>query len=310
METYKTILLEKRRHGALITLNRPGVLNAINPELCRELDGALESVRTDPEVRAVVITGSRDSFSVGEDLSAERLHPTAWPSGLPEGSSLVYEYDRRRDASRDWTLQSQMHRWEYPKPIIAAVSGWCLGAGASLALTCHLTVAADNAVFGQPQVRHSAGSDFIWVLLTGFKKALRYALTGDHLDAREALRMRLVNKVVATDTLLDTCFAIVERIALVPPETVKINLQKATLGLEMMGLRKAVNLNAELSAMAELSTREEFGRPLEQARKEGGLKGFFAARDAAFQPEPFGPRSENPQGSGLGTRPSRSKSQG
>ena len=302
MAAYKTILLEKRRQGALITLNRPDVLNAMNQELCSELDAVLESVRGDPEVRAVVITGSTDAFSVGEDLSVENPRPIAWPAGLSESSSLVYEYDRRRDASREWTLQSQMRRWEYPKPIIAAVSGWCLGAGSGLALTCHLTVAAENAVFGQPQVRHSAGSDFIWVLLGGFKKALRYSLTGDHLDAREALRIRLVNKVVPTDTLLDACFAIVERIALVPPETVKINLQKATLGLEMMGLRKALNLNAELSAMAELSTREEFGRPLEEARNAGGLKGFFAARDAAFQPEPFGPRAERPRGSGSGSQ--------
>lgn len=304
METYNTILLEKRWHGALITLNRPEVLNAMNEELCDELDAALERVRCDPEVRAVVITGSPDAFSVGEDLGPKDPRPLAWPCGLPEGSSLVYEYDRRRDASRERTLHSQIHRWEYPKPIIGAVSGWCFGAGAGLALTCHLTIAAENAVFGQPQVRHSAGSDFNWVLLAGFKKALRYSLTGDHLDAREALRLRLVNKVVRTETLLDECFAIVERIALVPPETVKINLQKATLGLEMMGLRKAWNLNAELAAMAELSTREQFGRPLDEARKEAGLKGFFAARDAPFQPEPFGPRSRG--GSGLGARGSGS----
>lgn len=282
MEAYKTILLEKRRKGALLTFNRPDVLNAMNEELWAELDAALESVRSDPDVRAVVITGSPDSFSVGEDLGSDDPRPIAWPYGLPEGSSLVYEYDRRRDASRERTLRRQIYRWEYPKPIIGAVSGWCFGAGSCLALGCHLTIAAENAVFGQPQVRHGAGSDFIWVLLAGFKKALRYSLTGDHLGAREALRIGLVNRVVPTEALLDETFKIVERIALVPPETVKINLQKATLGLEMMGLRKAWNLNAELSAMAELSTREEFGRPLEKARKEGGLSGFFAARDAPF----------------------------
>jgi len=282
MEDYQTILLDKRRQGALITLNRADVLNAMNAELCGELDAALESVRSDPDVRAVVITGSPDAFSVGEDLASD-ARPIAWPYGLPEGSSLVYEYDRRRDASRERILRSQIYRWEYPKPIIGAVSGWCFGAGSGLALSCHLTIAAENAVFGQPQVRHSAGSDFIWVLLAGFKKALRYSLTGDHLDAREALRIGLVNRVVPTEALLDETFKIVERIALVPPETVKINLQKATLGLEMMGLRKAWNLNAELSAMAELSMREEFGRPLEKARKEGGLKGLFAARDAPFR---------------------------
>ncbi|MDH3445986.1 MAG: hypothetical protein OEN50_18820, partial [Deltaproteobacteria bacterium] len=88
------------------------------------------------------------------------------------------------------------------------------------------------------------------------------------------------------------CFRLVERIALVPPETVKINLQKATLGWEMMGLEKAWSLNAELSAMGKVAMREEFARPLEEALKRGGLKVFLATRDSPFQPEPFGPRSK------------------
>jgi hypothetical protein len=91
--------------------------------------------------------------------------------------------------------------------------------------------------------------------------------------------------------LLDTCFKFAERIAHVPPETVKINLHISTQGLEMMGLRKAWALNAELSAMARLSKREEFNKRLEEARKKGGLEAFFEERDRPFQPEPFGPRS-------------------
>jgi enoyl-CoA hydratase len=188
-------------------------------------------------------------------------------------------------------LQSQLYRWEYSKPIIGAVSGWCLGAASWLALTCHLTIAADDAVFGQPQVRHGSNTDFIWVLLAGFKNALRYSLTGDPIDAQEALRIGLVNKVVPKEKLLDECFSIVERIAHVPPETVKINLQVSTLGLEMMGLLKAWTLNAELSAMARLSKREEFNRQLEEAKRKGGVRAFVEERDAPFQPEPFGPRS-------------------
>jgi enoyl-CoA hydratase/carnithine racemase len=127
--------------------------------------------------------------------------------------------------------------------------------------------------------------------LAGFKNALRYALTGDHIDAREALRIGLINQVVPKDVLIDTCFKFAERIAHVPPETVKINLHISTQGLEMMGLRKAWALNAELSAMARLSKREEFNKRLEEARKKGGLEAFFEERDRPFQPEPFGPRS-------------------
>ena len=290
MANYQTILYEKKRRGVQITLNRPKVLNALSAELLNELDAALEEARTDPEIRAVVLTGAGGVFSTGEDISGDD-RPTAWPYGIPENSSLVYEYDKIRDQDRKSFLERQLYRWEYPKPIIGAVSGWCLGAASWLALTCHLTYAADDAVFGQPQIRHASGTDFIWVMLAGFKNALRYSLTGDHIDAREALRLGLVNQIVPKDKLLDECFAFVERVALVPPETVKINLHISRMGLEMMGLRKAWLLNSELSAMARLTKEEEFNRKMEDARRKGGLKAFFETRDAPFQPEPFGPRA-------------------
>lgn len=283
MPNYQNLRYEKRDSGVLITLNRPGVLNAMNDALRDELDTALAAARTDPEIRAVVLTGAAGVFSSGADISDITQRDIAWPYGIPENTALVDEYDRRREAARRNQMVRQLYRWEFPKPIIAAVSGYCLGAASWLALTCHMVIAADDAVFGQPQVRHGGGTDFIWVHLAGFKNALRYALTGDSLDAQEALRIRLVHKVVPKDGLLDETFAIVKRIALVPPETVKINLQKATLGLEMMGLMKAWELNAELTAMAELSNEEDFGKKLEEAKKQGGVKAFFEVRDAPFK---------------------------
>ena len=291
MSNYQTILYQKQRRGVLITLNRPDVLNALSDELLNELDQALAEAESDPEIRAVVITGSGRAFSAGEDISGPDSD-TAWPYGIPEGTSLNATYNKFRDADRKDILGRQLYRWQYPKPIIGAVSGWCLGAASWLALTCHVTIAADDAVFGQPQVRHGANTDFIWVALAGFKNALRYSLTGDHVDAREALRMGLVNQVVPKDQLLDTCFQFVERIALIPPETVKINLHISTLGLEMMGLRKAWTLNAELAAMARLTKREEFNKHLDEAKKKGGVKGFVEERDRPFHPEPFGPRAQ------------------
>jgi enoyl-CoA hydratase/carnithine racemase len=294
MPTYENILYEKQRHGVLITLNRPYALNALNQGLWNELDTALRDAEQDPEIRAVILTGAGSAFSAGEDISNDDRE-TAWPYGIPNGSSLVYEYDKVRDSDRRNILGSQLYRWEYPKPIIGAVSGWCLGAASWLALTCHLTIAADDAVFSQPQVRHGANTDFIWVVLAGFKNALRYSLTGDHIDAHEALRIGLVNQVVPKENLLAECFAIVERVALVPPETVKINLHIATMGLEMMGLLKAWTLNAELAAMARLSKREEFNRHLEEAKRKGGVRAFLETRDAPFQPEPFGPRAKKRQ---------------
>jgi enoyl-CoA hydratase/carnithine racemase len=291
MTNYKNILYQKQRKGVLITLDRPNALNAMNEALMNELDEALSEAETDAEIRAVVITGADGAFSVGEDISGDDPE-TAWPYGIPVGTSLNATYNKLRDADRKDILGRQLYRWQYPKPIIGAVSGWCLGAGSWLALTCHITIAADDAVFGQPQVRHGANTDFIWVALAGFKNALRYSLTGDHVDAKEALRIGLVNQVVAKDQLLETCFQFVERVAHVPPETVKINLHISTLGMEMMGLRKAWTLNAELAAMARLTKREEFNKRLEDAKKKGGLAAFLQERDAPFQPEPFGPHAK------------------
>jgi enoyl-CoA hydratase/carnithine racemase len=291
MSNYSSILYQKQRKGVLITLNRPNALNAMNQDLMNELDQALSEAETDAEIRAVVITGAGGAFSVGEDISGDDPE-TAWPYGIPVGTSLNATYNKFRDADRKDILERQLYRWQYPKPIIGAVSGWCLGAGSWLALTCHITIAADDAVFGQPQVRHGANTDFVWVVLAGFKNALRYSLTGDHVDANEALRIGLVNQVVAKDQLLETSFQFVERVAHVPPETVKINLHISTLGLEMMGLRKAWTLNAELAAMARLTKREEFNKRLEEAKKKGGLAAFLQERDAPFQPEPFGPRAK------------------
>jgi enoyl-CoA hydratase len=284
---FKTILFAKQYRGVLITLNRPALRNAINRRMKDELRAALELARDDEEIRAVVITGAGAAFSSGDDMNESMAGsgagPTAWPYGIPEGSALVDVYDQLRERARRQKIDEQLYRWQYPKPIIAAVNGCCLGSASWLALSSHLTVAADDAVFGQPQVRHSDGADFIWTVLGKFKNALRYGLTGDSVDAKEALRLRLVNKVVAKDQLLDECFRLVERIALVPPDTVKINLQKATSGYEMMGLGKAWSLNAELSALAQLSRREEFYQPLEAAREQGGWKAFFATRDAPFR---------------------------
>ncbi|MGH7887909.1 MAG: enoyl-CoA hydratase/isomerase family protein, partial [Candidatus Binatia bacterium] len=279
------------RKGVLITLNRPDALNAMNQDMMNELDAAFADADGDSEIRAVVITGAGGAFSAGEDIGGADAD-TAWPYGIPAGTSLNATYNKFRDADRKDILGRQLYRWQYPKPIIGAVSGWCLGAASWLALTCHVTIAAEDAVFGQPQVRHGANTDFIWVALAGFKNALRYSLTGDPVDAQEALRIGLVNQVVPKDQLLETCFQFVDRIARISPETVKINLQISTMGLEMMGLRKAWTLNSELAAMARLTKREEFNKRLEDAKKKGGLAAFLQERDGPFQPEPFGPRAK------------------
>lgn len=277
----------------MITLNRPEAMNAISRTLIKELHQALDDVETDPDIRAVVITGAGRAFSSGMDqgkTASGRRRDLHWPYGIPTDMSAAEVIDSWRSESRNF-----MRLWEFPKPIIGAINGWAMGAGSWFALFTHITIASENAVFAQPEVRHGSNTSFMWTLLGGFKNALRYGLTGDHIDAQEALRIGLVVKVVPHDQLLEECFSIVERIAHVPPETVKINLQIATLGLQMMGLRDALLLDNQLSAPAHVMLREELRRPLDEARFSEGTKKYLMLRDGPFQPEPFGPRSKKKQ---------------
>ena len=288
MIEYKEILYEKRRGGVLITLNRPEAMNAISRSLLKELHQALDDAEADPEVRAIVLTGSGRAFSAGMDqrTSTGRRRDIQWPYGIQTGMSAA-------DLINYWSLDDVklLHILELTKPVIGAVNGWAMGAGCWLALFTHITFASENAVFAQPEVRHGSNTSFMWTLLAGFKNALRYSLVGDHIDAQEALRIGLINKIVPQDRLLEECFSLVERIAHVPPETVKINLQIAVMGLQMMGLRDALRMDETLSIPAHLMLREEFRRPLDEARAQLGTKAYLQLRDGPFQPEPFGPRS-------------------
>ncbi len=290
MSNYAEILYEKQRRGVLITLNRPEVMNAISRNMEQEISRALDEAEADPEVRAIVITGAGRAFSAGMDQGPkpERRRDLVWPSGIPTGMSAAELIDSWRGKE----VKRFLRILEFGKPVIGAINGWAMGAGSWLALYTHITIASENAVFAQPEVRHGSNSSFMWTLLAGFKNALRYGLVGDHIDAQEALRIGIVNKVVTQDKLLEECFGIVERIALVPPETVKINLAIATMGLEMMGLRDALLLDSQLSAPAHVMLREEFRRPLNEAREKKGIKTYLQLRDGPFQPEPFGPRSQ------------------
>jgi enoyl-CoA hydratase len=289
MSDYQEILYQKQRGGVLITMNRPEALNAITRTMLKELHRALDEAEADPEVRAIVLTGAGRAFSSGFDqrTTSGRRRDMQWPYGMPTDMSTA-------DLLNYWSVDDAklLHILELTKPVIGAIRGWAMGGGCWLALFTHITIAADDAVFAQPEVRHGSNTSFMWTLLAGFKNALRYSLVGDHIDAEEALRIGLINKVVPADQLIAECFSLVERIARVPPETVKINLQIAIMGLQMMGVRDALRMDETLSIPAHMMLREEFRRPLDEARATQGTKAYLQLRDGPFQPEPFGPRSK------------------
>lgn len=279
---YEHVLYEQSGPVVTITFNRPQALNALSQQLETEVHAALDQADADPSVRAIILTGAGRAFSAGYDISsgpgARQRQPTsAFLRGWWQSAMRNPRY--------------MMHLWELSKPVIAAVNGWCIGGGMWLSLACDITIASDRAVFGQPEVRMISNSNILFGALVGWKIAHRYTLTGDHFDAAEALRIGVVNEVVPHDELMDRTMALARRIALVPPDSVRMNKAITVYGLEAMGIRNALNANAFLSVIVEASNDGPDVEAMQRAQREGGLRAFLEARDGPFHPEPFGPRS-------------------
>ena len=280
MGGYEFVLYETGDRIATITLNRPDRMNALSPDLERELHEALDEADADGGVRAIVVTGAGRAFSAGYDLGREREAP-----------------ETTRDALLRWTqtdtkhVEHMMHLMEMDKPIVAAVNGWALGGGFWYSLACDITIASEQATFGQPEVRMISNTSFLFPALVGWKEAHRYALTGDHFDAREALRIGAVNEVVPHDQLMERARAMAARLALVPTDSVRLNKRLTTYGLHAMGLRNALQTGGLLSIVAHASTDAREVADLYETQRRDGLTAFLRQRDNPFIPEPGGPRS-------------------
>lgn len=283
MTDFQNILYEVSGPILTITLNRPEVLNALSPDLEREFHEALDHAKTDAAVRCIIVTGAGRAFSAGYDISGD----SSGRRRLPTSAHLRRWWD-----SSMRNPDMMMNIMAHPKPIIAAVNGWCIGGGFWYSLACDITIASDQATFGQPEVRMTSNSTVLFSLLCGWKNAHRYALTGDHIDAAEALRIGAVNEVVPHDRLLERTLELALRLAKVPAESVRLNKAITIYGLDAMGLRAALNMNGVLSALVEASNDGPDVEHLAKAQAEGGFGAFLKARDEPFRPEPFGPRSQ------------------
>src|SRR5580692_8848152 len=275
-------------HGiATITLNRPTRLNALSPNLETELHRAFDEADADRAVRVIILTGSGAAFCAGFDQGGTK---SGRRNSDPAGKSIAefLEYCQRRQGKRvaDWA-----HMWRLGKPIIAAVNGWAMGAGFWYQLAADITIASDQAVFAQPEVRHISASSYLLTALCGWKVANRWALTGDHFDAQEAFRIGMVNEVVPHDELMPRARALANRIAMVPEPSIRLNKAIAMQGLQASGVHAALLLEGALSALVHSSHNEDRQR-LFEAQRTGGLKAYLEARDGPFHPEPMGPKSK------------------
>ena len=209
--TSDTLLFDLTDRVAVITLNRPAVRNALNRELGQALMEALQRVRTDEDIRVVVLTGAGRTFCAGADLK-ERAQ-----SGRAADASVASVIEASRAAS--------FARLPMEKPLIAAIDGYCLAAGFELALTCDLRICTPEARFGLPEITRGffpgGGGPQRLVRAVPQAVAMEMILTGDPIDAATALRMGLVSRIVPEDELLPTARQIAQRIAGHAPLAVK-----------------------------------------------------------------------------------------
>lgn len=219
MSQFETIIYEKRDNVAWIVLNRPRVLNAQNEQMRRELVQALEDARDDEAICVIIVTGSGDrAFSAGADISE---FPVQAPADYIKykGRTSVYELIR-----------------EIPKPVIAAVNGLALGGGCELAMACDIVIAAENAEFGQPEIRvgviPGGGGTQLLPRLIGEKRAKELIFTGHFLSAEEAFKLGMVNKVVPRDKLKEAVEEFVQELLKRSPIILKLAKMAVNKSLE------------------------------------------------------------------------------
>jgi len=257
------VLYQTRDGVAWITLNRPIVLNALNKNVQRLLMAAVERAETDEEAKVVILIGAGRAFSAGGDMWAG-LYPDDQPA--PGGPEV------------------QLRIWSLSKPVIAAVRGHAVGQGCELAGVCDLTVASENARFGEIQIRHGfAPPMLITPYQVGMKQAKELMLLGEVYDAREALRLGLVNAVVPDEELEATAEAMAKKIAKLPQNVVRLNKTLTNRVYQLAGLEQgaAWNRNADLRAMA--STHDATTEERHRVRRSQGWDAFKRERDEGYE---------------------------
>ena len=254
--SYETIIVETRGHVGLIRLNRPQALNALNSVLIRELSRAVDAFEADGDIRCLLITGSEKAFAAGADIK-EMVDKTFNEAFL--GNFMA-----------SWHCVAQAR-----KPTIAAVAGFALGGGCELAMQCDIIIAADNAKFGQPEIKLGVipgiGGTQRFTHAVGKAKAMDIMLTGRMMDAEEAERAGLVARIVPAASLMEEAMKVAETIASMSLPSV-------------LAAKEAVNAAFETSlAEGVRFERSIFHSLFATADQKEGMAAFIAKRPPKFE---------------------------
>src|SRR5256712_10291018 len=254
--TYQNILVSTEESVAIVTLNRPDVLNALNRSRMNDLVETLDAFDRDETVRCVILTGNERAFAAGADINEFR---GATPVKMLHEHRFL-QWDRIR---------------QFPKPIIAAVAGYCLGGGCELAMLCDIIIAAETARFGQPEINlglmPGAGGTHRLPRAVGKSRAMELIVTGRQIPAQLAYEWGLVNRVVPVQVLLDEARALAREIAAKPP--VAVRLAKEAI-LKSLDTPMDVGLDHERRLFYLLFSTEDM--------KEG-VEAFLSKRKATFK---------------------------
>ena len=266
------VLYEAREKIGFITLNRPTKLNSINDDLRFGLVEAFGGADDDPATSVVVLRANGRSFCAGYDISTGAASKDSW----------------RHDALR-WhqhlakELEFEMMPWYMRKPVIASVQGHALGGGCELTLFCDMTIAADNAQFGEPEVRFSdVGPAVVMPWIVGYKKARELLYFGDSVDAKTAMELGIVNRVVPLQDLESATLKFARKLALIAPEALYAAKLAISRGADVAGFRNA--MQAGLDMLAPLyAAKTEIGLKFTDITRKEGLGAALRWRRGQFE---------------------------
>ena len=260
------VLYESLDGFVRITMNRPIVLNALNKSMQRGIDAALDRAEADEQVKAVILTGAGRAFSRGGDMWSS-LYPDDDPA--PSGLDIL------------------MRIWSFPMPVIAAVRGHAVGLGCQLAGVCDLTIASETARIGELQIRNGlAAPVLITPFLTGPKQAKELMLLGDVLDAHDALRIGLVNRVVPDDELDAEAEAMARKLAALPENAVRLNKAVINRVYELMGFREATAYPEDDAIRTLTEAGNDVAEAGRRVRETDGWAAFKCERDRGYEEAP------------------------
>ncbi len=264
----EVLVVQPTPWGVRLRLNRPAKLNALDAEVVGALVAAMDAAEADPDVRVIVLEGAGRAFCSGYDLSEE----AGWEDGGPVAWRDALAVD----------VAATLRLLDSPKPVIAQIHGYALAGGLELAMACDLVIAAEGTKLGEPEIRYgSAPVTLLMPYLIGQKRTRELLLTGDLIDAVEAERYGLINRVVPADRLVAEVDALADRLARTPPEVMAPTKRMLNRAMDAAGFRLAVEAGLDLGAIINAAGTPEQHEWDEIVRRDG-LKAALAWRDRRY----------------------------